>query len=266
MTSGASRVRARAGLGSAGVCEPPAAPDPAGRPAGSGPPEGRHSLAPTFGTGFLSRAAALIHTLLTVEALLLVAASPGLAGLLLLGAAPANLPLAAVCLLPLGPAAAAALYALDHRDRDLADLHPARSYWRGWRLNAVPALKLWAPLLAWLTIIAFTLTHFAATGLPGWWAALLAAIGAGSLLWGAHALVLTALFAFRARDTARLAGHFLFRHRSATLGAASLLVLTAAGTAVLTEALPALLAAPLLLSLLHSSRPVIAESREHFTV
>lgn len=94
---------------------------------------------------------------------------------------------------------------------------------------------------------------------------LLAAIGAGSLLWGAHALVLTALFAFRARDTARLAGHFLFRHRSATLGAASLLVLTAAGTAVLTEALPALLAAPLLLSLLHSSRPVIAETQEDFT-
>ncbi|MFJ9098380.1 DUF624 domain-containing protein [Streptomyces sp. LUP47B] len=224
-----------------------------------------HSAAPSFGTGSLSRAAALVHTLVTVEALLLVAASPGLAGLLLLGPAPANLPLAAVCLLPLGPATAAALYALQHRDRDLTELHPARAYWRGWRLNAVPSLKLWAPLLAWLTVIAFTLTHFTATGLPGWWAVLLAAIGAGSLLWGAHALVLTALFAFRARDTARLAGHFLFRHGSATLGAASLLVLTAAGTAVLTEALPALLAAPLLLSLLHSSRPVIAETQEDFT-
>ncbi|MDH6548089.1 putative membrane protein YesL [Streptomyces sp. SAI-041] len=251
----------------------------AGRPAAHRPPAGhRHresrpphttpvprSTPSSFGTGSLSRAAALIHTLVTVEALLLVAASPGLAGLLLLGPAPANLPLAAVCLLPLGPATAAALYALDRRDRDLTDLHPARSYWRGWRLNAVPALKLWTPLLAWLTIIAFTLTHFAATGLPGWWAMLLAAIGAGSLLWGAHALVLTALFAFRARDTARLAGHFLFRHGRTTLGAASLLVLTATGTAVLTEALPALLAAPMLLSLLHSSRPVITETREDFT-
>lgn len=217
------------------------------------------------GTGPLSRAVALVHTLLTVEALLLVAVSPGVVGLLLLGAAPSNLPLAGVCLLPFGPATAAALYALDRRDRDLADLHPARAYWRGWRLNAVPALKLWSPLLAWLTVIAFTLTHFAATGLPGWWAVLLAAIGVGSLLWGAHALVLTSLFAFRARDTARLAGYFLFRHARATLGAASLLVLTAAGTAVLTEALPSLLAAPLLLSLLHSSRPVIAETQEDFT-
>ncbi|MFF7287145.1 hypothetical protein [Streptomyces griseorubiginosus] len=218
-----------------------------------------------FGQGSLSRAAALVHTLLTVEALLLVGASPGLAGLLLVGPDPANLPLAAVCLLPLGPATAAALYALHHRDRDLTDLHPARAYWRGWRLNAVATLKLWTPLLAWLTVIAFTLTHFPATGLPGWWAVLLAAVGAGSLLWGAHALVLTALFTFRARDTARLAAYFLFRHARATLGAASLLVLTAAGTAVLTEALPALLAAPVLLSLLHSSRPVIAETRKDFT-
>ncbi|MFD3840832.1 hypothetical protein ACFWWC_31930 [Streptomyces sp. NPDC058642] len=219
-----------------------------------------------FGVGPLSRAAALIHTLVTVEALLLVAAAPGLAGLFLLGPDPSNIPLAALCLLPLGPACAAALYALHHRDRDLTDLHPARTYWRGWRLNALPALKLWTPLLAWLTVIAFTLTHFSATALPGWWAVLLAAIGLGSLLWGAHALVLTSLFSFRARDTARLASYFLFRHGRATLATASLLVLTAAGTALLTEALPALLAAPLLLSLLHGGRPVIVETQEDFTV
>ncbi|WP_328409784.1 hypothetical protein OG542_09130 [Streptomyces violaceus] len=218
-----------------------------------------------FGTRALSRASALIHTVLTVEALLLLTAFPGLAGLLLLGPDPANLPLAALCLLPLGPALSAALYALHHRSRDLTELHPARVFLRGWRLNALPALKLWTPLLAWLTVITFTLTHFSATGLPGWWALLLAAIGAGALLWGAHALVLTSLFAFRARDTARLAGYFLFRHRRATLAAASLLILTATLTALLTEALPALLAAPLLLSLLHGSRTVIAETQEEFT-
>ncbi|MFC8145776.1 hypothetical protein ACFUKV_29180 [Streptomyces paradoxus] len=218
-----------------------------------------------FGTGTLSRASALVHTLLTVEALLLLTASPGLAALLLLGPDPANLPLAALCLLPLGPALSAALYALHHRSRDLTELHPARAYLRGLRLNAVPALKLWTPLLVWLTVIAFTLTHFSATGLPGWWALLLAAIGAGCLLWGGHALVLTSLFAFRARDTARLAAYFLFRHGRATLAVASLLVLTAASAGLLTEALPALLAAPLLLSLLHGSRPVIAETRKDFT-
>ncbi|MFE9701972.1 hypothetical protein [Streptomyces sp. NPDC005930] len=218
-----------------------------------------------FGTGVLSRAAALIHTVLTVEALLLLTCAPGLTGLFLLAPDPANLPLAALCLLPLGPALSAAAYALHHRSADLTELHPARDCLRGWRLNALPALRLWAPLLAWLTVIAFTLTHFTATGLPRWWAVLLALVGAGSLLWGAHALVLTSLFTFRARDTARLAAYFLLRHGRATLGAASLLILAAALTALLTEALPALLAAPLLLSLLHSSRPVITEAREEFT-
>ncbi|MFE4088113.1 hypothetical protein [Streptomyces sp. YIM B13502] len=221
--------------------------------------------ADAFGTGPLSRAAALIHTLVTVEALLLLTAAPGLVGLFLLAPDPANLPLAALCLLPLGPSAAAALYALHHRGGDLTELRPSRVFLRGWRLGAGPALKLWAPLLGWLTVIAFTLTHFPATGLPRWWAFLLAVTGVGSLLWGAHALVLTALFAFRARDTARLAAYFLFRHPRATLGALSLLILTAAGTALLTEALPALLAAPLLLSLLRAGRPLITETREEFT-
>ncbi|MEU1184157.1 hypothetical protein ABZ464_42420 [Streptomyces sp. NPDC005820] len=224
------------------------------------------ATATDFGAGVLSRAAALVHTLLTVEALFLAATAPGLVGLLLLGPDPANLPLAALCLLPLGPAASAALYALHHRSRDLTDLHPARVYGRGWRLNAVPALKLWTPLLAWLTVIAFTLTHFSATGLPRWWAALLALIGVACLLWGAHALLLTSLFTFRARDTARLAAYFTVRHGKATLAVASLLVLAAGLTALLTEALPALLAAPLLLSLLHAGRPVIAETEEDFTV
>jgi hypothetical protein len=219
-----------------------------------------------FGAGPLSRAAALIHTLVTVEVLLLAAASPGLAGLFLLGPDPSNLPLAAVCFLPLGPALSAAVYALHHRSRDLTDLHPARTYWRGWRLNALPSLRLWAPLLGWLTIVAFTLSHFSATGLPGWWAVLLGLIGLGSLLWGAHALVLCSLFTFRTRDTARLAAYFLVRRGRATLAAGSLLVLAGGMTALLTEALPALLAAPLLLSLLHSSRPVIAETQEDFTV
>ncbi|WP_279328088.1 hypothetical protein [Streptomyces sp. OS603R] len=221
--------------------------------------------ADAFGTGPLSRAAALIHTLVTVETLLLLTAAPGLAGLFLLAPEPANLPLAALCLLPLGPSATAALYALHQRSGDLTELRPARAFLRGWRLGAGPALKLWAPLLAWLTVIAFTLTHFPATGLPGWWASLLAVTGVGGLLWGAHALVLTALFAFRARDTARLAAYFLVKQPRATLGALSLLILTAAGTALLTEALPALLSAPLLLSLLHAGRPVIEETREHFT-
>lgn len=224
-----------------------------------------HTAPRVFGRGPLSRAAALVHTLLTVEAHLLLASSPGIAGLLLLGGDASNLPLVALCLLPVGPALSAALYALHHRSTDLADLHPARAYRRGWRLNALPVTRLWAPLSAWLALVAFTLTHFALTGLPGWWALLLAAIVAASLLWGAHALVLASLFTFRTRDTARLAAYFLLRHGRATLAAASLLALATGLTVLFTEALPALLAAPLLLSLLRGSRPVITETAKDFT-
>ncbi|MCX3062939.1 hypothetical protein [Streptomyces beihaiensis] len=219
-----------------------------------------------FGQGPLSRAAALIHTLLTVEAMLLATLGPGLVGLLFLGADPANLPLAAVCLVPVGPALSAAVYALHHRGRELSGLRPARAYVHGLRLNHRAALRFWLPLLAWLTVIAFSLTHFAATGLPGWWAALLALVGFGALLWGAHALVLTSLFAFRAVDTARLAGYFLLRSGRATLGAAAVLVVVGAATLWGTEALTALLTPPLLLSLLHTARPLIAETEEEFTV
>ncbi|WP_432177874.1 hypothetical protein [Streptomyces sp. NBC_00063] len=218
-----------------------------------------------FGDGPLSRACALIHTLLTVEGMLLLTLAPSMLGLLFLGADPANLPLAALCLVPLGPSLSAALYALHHRSRELTELRPARVCLRGLRLNSCAALRIWVPLLAWLTVIAYGLTHFAATGLPGWWAVLLGVIGVGVLLWGAHALVLTALFTFRTIDTARLAGYFLLRHGRATLGAASLLVLVTAATLWWTEALPLLLAPVLLLSLLHTSRPMIAETQEDFT-
>ncbi|MEU9284384.1 hypothetical protein AB0D57_06555 [Streptomyces sp. NPDC048275] len=219
----------------------------------------------TFGTGALSRAAALVHTLLTVELMVLAAASPGFVALLFLARSASNLPLAAACLLPLGPALSAALYALHRRGRDLTELHPARAYARGWRLNAVPVLKLWAPLLAWLSFIGFSLAHFPASGLPRWWAWLLALTGVVSLLWGTYALVLASLFTFRTADTARLAAYFLLRHGKATLGTASLLALAAGLTVLYTEALPALLAAPLLLCLLNTTRPVTAEAQEDFT-
>ncbi|WP_329118528.1 hypothetical protein [Streptomyces sp. NBC_01465] len=219
-----------------------------------------------FGTGPLSRASALIHTLLVVEVMLLAAASPGLAALLLLGRAPSNLPLAAVCLVPLGPAVSAAVHVLHRRTRDLTELHPARAYRRAWRLNALPALRLWAPLLAWLTVIGFSLTHFPAAGVPGWWAGLLALIGGASLVWGGHALVISALFAFRTADTARLAAYFVLRRPGASLAVLSLLVLTAGLTLLATEAAAVLLAAPLLMSLLHGLRTVIAETEEDFTV
>ena len=58
--------------------------------------------------------------------MIVVASAPGLVGLLFLAADIRNLPLVALCLLPLGPALSAAIYAMHYRSSDLADLHPAR--------------------------------------------------------------------------------------------------------------------------------------------
>ncbi|MFG3300376.1 hypothetical protein [Micromonospora chersina] len=82
-----------------------------------------------FGEGPLSRAAALVHTLLVVELLLVLTTAPGLVALALLDRDVSNLPLVALCAVPLGPALSAAVYALHHQRPDLTDLHPAR-LWR----------------------------------------------------------------------------------------------------------------------------------------
>ncbi|WP_405475445.1 hypothetical protein [Streptomyces sp. NBC_00009] len=218
-----------------------------------------------FGASPLSRACALVHTLLTVEVLLLATVAPGGVGLLFLSGEPGSLPLAALCLVPLGPALTAALYALHHRSSDLTELRPARAYLHALRINSAATLRMWLPLLAWLTVIAYSLTHFAATGLPSWWAALLGLIGVGVALWGANSLVLLALFSFRTADTARLAAYFMLRRGGATAGALSALVVAGAATLWFTEALPLLLTPLLLLSLLRTSRPMITETQEEFT-
>src|SRR5262249_27529762 len=144
-----------------------------------------------------------------VELLLLVTTVPGLAPLMLLERHPSNLPLVALCLLPVGPALSAALYALRHRSTDLTDLRPAVAFWRGYRGNVVGVLKLWVPLLAWLTIVAVNLANFGAAGVPVWWAVIMVVIAVVATLAGINALIATSLFSFRARDVARLGLYFL---------------------------------------------------------
>lgn len=218
-----------------------------------------------FGEGPLARAAALVYNLLVVEVLLLLTSLPGLVPLVLLDRDASNIPLAAACALPLGPALAAALYALHHRRRDLADLRPAAAFWRGYRLNFLGALQVWVPWLVWLAIVGVNLTHFAATGLPAWWAGLLVLVAAAATLAAVNALVITSLFSFRAVDVARLAVSFLTRAPGVTLGNACLLVVAAGVTALADEAVLALLGSVLAAALLRTCRPMIARVQREFT-
>ncbi|GAA3142690.1 DUF624 domain-containing protein [Nonomuraea salmonea] len=218
-----------------------------------------------FGTGPLSRGSALIYTLLIVELLVLLTAVPGLVALVLLDRDASNVPLMAACLLPVGPALSAALYALRHRSGDLAELSPATAFWRGYRLNFGAALKIWVPWLLVLALAGTNLANFAAAGVPGWWGALLIVLAAGGTLWVANALVITSLFAFRAVDVAKLAAYALGRFPAATLANACLLIVAGGVVLVASEAVLALLASVLTATLLWNSRAMITEVRQRFT-
>ena len=222
------------------------------------------SRAREFGQGPLAGAAALVYTLLVIELLLLLTTAPGLVLLILLDRDASNIPLAALFAVPFGPALSAALFAVHRRHSDLTDLKPAAAFWRGYRLNARGALAIWIPLLALLAIIGVNLSHGSAAGVPGWWRVLLVVIVAVATLWAANALVITSLFAFRARDIARLAVYFLVRTFGATLGSAGVLIVAGVITFFTSEAVLMLLGSLLAAALLMTSRPMIAMVHERF--
>jgi hypothetical protein len=217
-----------------------------------------------FGQGPLSRVAAWVYTLLIVELLVLMTVVPGLVPLILLERDASNIPLAALCLLPVGPSLSAALFALQHRSGDLADLRPAVEFWRGYRTNVIGVLKLWVPLLVWLTVIAVSLANFTAAGLPVWWAVLMVVIAAVATLAGINALVITSLFSFRARDVARLGLYFLVRAKAVALGSACLLVVAAGVTVLFSEVVLALMGSLFVLALLRNARPMVLAIQKEF--
>ncbi|TDC64111.1 hypothetical protein E1258_09035 [Micromonospora sp. KC207] len=218
-----------------------------------------------FGDGPLSRAAARVYTLIVVEVLLLLACLPGLVPLVLLDPDASNIPLYAACVLPLAPALSAALYALHHQRPDLTDLRPAAAFRRGYRINLAGVLRIWVPLLAWLTVVAVNLAHLDVAAVPRWWAVPLVGVAAVATLVWTNALVITSLFAFRARDVARLALHFAVRAPGVSLGTALLLSASAAVTAVTSEAVLALAGSVCALALLRVAAPMTATIQREFT-
>jgi hypothetical protein len=218
-----------------------------------------------FGTGPLSRVVARIYSLLAIEVLLLLTTLPGLVPLVLLDRDASNLPLVAACAVPLGPALSAALYALRQHHPDLTDLRPAAAFWRGYTANALGVLRVWLPALAVLTVIGVNLTHLRAAAVPRWWAVLLVLVAVAVTLCSVNALVISSLFAFRARDTARLAAYCLAHTPGVTVGNAGLLLAAAGITVLWSEAVLALFGSLLALALLHTCRPMISKIQEEFT-
>jgi uncharacterized membrane protein YesL len=217
----------------------------------------------TFGEGPLSRATALLYTLLVVEGLLVVTTLPTLVAVTLLERDASNVPLAALSALPLAPAVAAALTAL-RAERDVLDLHPATAFWHGYRRDVAQVLALWVPALAVLTVIGINLTHLDAGGVPPAWAIPLWAIGLATTLWTANAITISSQFAFRTRDVARLAVFFLFTTPGVTLGTAGVLALSAIVVTLTSEAVLLLAGSIVAGLLLVVTRPMAARVERDF--
>ncbi len=215
------------------------------------------------GEGILARGALAVYTVLVYQGLLLLTASPGIAMLLLLRADASNLPLVALAAVPLGPSLAAALFAWR---RALAEpsLQPARWFWRGYRLNALPVLRWWVPALGAATVLGINL--LGADAVPGGevLGAITVVLLVVLLLVAANALVITALYALRTRDVLRLAAYYVVRSPRATLATLALAVVIAASLVLLSELVPILLSAVLALALLHGARPIRSDIEENF--
>ncbi|MGW4681191.1 DUF624 domain-containing protein [Micromonospora taraxaci] len=217
-----------------------------------------------FGDGPLSRITSRVYILLVVELLLLLTTVPGLLPLLVLGRDPSNLPLAALFLVPVGPAVSAALYTMRHQRTDLTDLRPAALFWRGYRRNVSGVLRVWVPTLVWLTVLAMNLAYRDAVGLASWWSVPLVLLAVAVTLCAANALVITSLFDFRTRDVLRLAVHFLVRTPGVTVGTALLLAAATGVIAVFSEAVLAMLGSVLVLALLRVGDPMVDLIRKEF--
>lgn len=201
--------------------------------------------------------------LLVVGVLLALAVSPTAVLVTLLGFGPVPAAFGTLSAVFVGPAVSAALFALGEKARD-DGLSPAAAFGRGYRLNAADVLKLWLPTLLVLAVLAFTVADALAQGAPPW------AIGLGMglfllvVLWLIQATVISSFFAFRGRDTARLALYFLGRLPRVTLVVLVVLVLAAMFAWLTSVALLALLGVLWVAVLLRSEKPLLAEVRLRF--
>lgn len=213
--------------------------------------------------GLLSRATALIYRYLVLELLMLVTLAPTMIALVLLEADSSNIPLFALALIPVAPALSAGLYALRAWDID-PDLQPARHYLRGYRLNVMDVLRWWVPLLLLATVLGVSLTNLAAVPGGSLLRPVLAVISVLALVWGHHMLLITAVFAFRTRDAARIAVVEIGRRWKVSLGAISL-ALVALGLAYLTfDVVPALLASLFVGLVWNNGRSLVLDVTERF--
>ncbi len=213
--------------------------------------------------GILGRLTGGVYLLLVVEIGFLLAAAPGLVGLLFVARTASNLPLFALCLVPVAPAFSAALYAV-RRARQEDDLVVWPRFWRGCLLNVRDVLVLWIPALAVATLLGYNIVFGPRVGvntvfIVGSWVVL------GALaLWAVNAVVIASLFSFRVRDTARLALFYLGARPLVTLGTISLVAMAAGVVYLTADWVLAACASLFAIAVLLTHRPLIVSVEERF--
>ncbi len=216
------------------------------------------------GAGPLSRGAAVVLWVLVISALTALTGGLLLVLVPFLRADAANVWLAALLAVPVGPALAAAMFAW-RRFLEERDLAPARHFWRGYRLNALDVLRWWVPTLAGLAVIAFSLAHLDASGVPGGYGVVLVVIAVAVLIWAVVVLALSSHLSLRTRDVARLATYYLAARPLVTLGVLSLVVLAVGIVLFTSDWVLVLLAGPLAFAVVTTTEPVVRDATARFT-
>ncbi|MDR2973309.1 MAG: hypothetical protein LBV00_01150 [Propionibacteriaceae bacterium] len=214
-------------------------------------------------SGF-ARVTAMIYWVMVLTFMFALTTAPGWVVSLFLAPDPSNLPWFVACLVPVGPALAALVFAWRRRDIEGPDLAPAVRFWRGYRLNLVDVLRWWAPYLAVLAVGGFVATNLHRLALPTGSVWFFIGLGAISALWAGHMIILTAAFSFRARDAARLGLYFFFHCFRATLLYLSLLIIVFACTYFVGMWLPVALSAILALFYVRAAGPMMTQVTAQF--
>jgi hypothetical protein len=213
--------------------------------------------------GGLWRASAVVYWLLVTELCFLLAALPGLVGILLLERSASNIPLYALCLVPLAPAFSAAISSLEYRPR-ADDLSVWRRFWVSYARNLFDVLLIWVPALLFATVLGITIAFGAASGVDGFFVGAAVVFLVVLAVWTSHGIVIASLFRFRARDRARLALYYLAAKPLVSLGALSYLVLAAALIAFTSDVVAALAAVLFAAVALVNAKAMILDIRERF--
>ncbi|MDQ0770365.1 putative membrane protein YesL [Pseudarthrobacter defluvii] len=220
-----------------------------------------------YGAGPLFRAAGTIAGVMTGSALL-VLANILLLPALLAGPA-AGIWLVPVALVPAGPALVACMYAFN---RLLAghDSGVYKDFVRSYRLNFVPALKVWTPCLLVLAVIAVNLAGLPAALNPSSPAApavrlALLVLALLVLTTAVHALLLLSRFSFRTRDLYRLSLYSFSARKRVSLGNVGILFVTATLLLATTAYLLPVIAGAVVFLVCLNSRPLLRLVEEKFT-